>query len=176
MPMIGIDRLRFDLTSMMPKAGRHWRRIARSIAEAHGISEACALPLIAVGRLGDGVRQIVVADEVGIEGPSLVRILDRLCANGLLDRRDDAVDRRAKTLWLTAEGRRVTMEAEQELVVLRARVLRDISEQDLEVTLRVLRAFGDPPGRAQGQPVISQPVISQPAISQPAIKKEDEVP
>ena len=155
-----LDALRFNLTGMMPKAGRHWRQIARKVVEPHGISEACALPLIAVGRLGDGVRQVTVADEVGIEGPSLVRLLDQLCAGGLMERRDDAVDRRAKTLWLTTEGRRVTKLMEQELVVLRARVLRNISRQDLEAALRVLQAFEEPFDRGQEQAITEAETVA----------------
>ncbi|MDQ0473374.1 MarR family winged helix-turn-helix transcriptional regulator [Labrys wisconsinensis] len=150
--MTELDVLRFSLTSALPKVGRYWRRTARDLVLAHGISEACAMPLISIGRMGDGVRQVAVAEEIGVEGPSLVRLLDQLCASGLVERRDDAADRRAKTLWLTPEGRRITGEIERGLVVLRAQVLRDVARGDLEATLRVFRAFEEAVGRAQEAP------------------------
>lgn len=145
--MTELDSLRLAVTSTMHKVGRHWRRLVQDVTATHGISEACAQPLITIGRLGEGVRQGVVAEEVGIEGPSLVRLLDQLCAGDLVERRDDAADRRAKTLWLTARGRRTTQRIERELVALRTRVLADVSREDLEAALRVFRAFDAAVGR-----------------------------
>ena len=133
--------LRFAVTSALLKAGRNWRRVASAAIGHHGISEACALPLITVRRLGDGVRQVTVADEIGLEGPSLVRLLDQLCAGGLIERRDDPNDRRAKCLWLTRAGREVVEEMERELTALRVRVFRDVSDEDLAAVARVFDAI-----------------------------------
>jgi MarR family transcriptional regulator, transcriptional regulator for hemolysin len=81
---------------------------------------------------------------VGIEGPSLVRLLDQLCAAGLVRRDEDPDDRRAKTISLTDEGRAVTAKMEDDLRALRARVLKGVSRAELETTLRVLNAFNAP--------------------------------
>ena len=62
------------------------------------------MPVLTIARAGNGMRQGVLAEELGVEGPSLVRILDQLCLGGLVERRDDPTDKRAKTLHLTAEG------------------------------------------------------------------------
>ncbi|WP_186141856.1 MarR family winged helix-turn-helix transcriptional regulator, partial [Burkholderia gladioli] len=92
-------------------------------------------------RLGESVRQGTLSEHVGIEGPSLVRLLDQLCAAGLARRDEDPHDRRAKTISLTAAGRSVTTRMEEDLRVLRAQVLKGITRADLEATLRVLDAF-----------------------------------
>lgn len=107
----------------------------------HGLSEARAAPLIWVGRLGGGVRQVTLAAHIGIEGPSLVRLLDQLEAAGLLERRDDPEDRRAKTIWLTAEGKTLTRRIERVLTELRERLLQDISDADIAAALRVFQAL-----------------------------------
>jgi MarR family transcriptional regulator for hemolysin len=133
--------LRFSVTSALLKVGRNWRRVATAAIGHHGISEAGALPLITLRRLGDGVRQVTVADEIGLEGPSLVRLLDQLCAAGLVERRDDPNDRRAKRLWLTRAGREVTEAMERELTALRTRVFREVSDEDLAAALRVFGAI-----------------------------------
>ena len=135
------DALRRALTAQLLMAGRQWRRIAERELEALGISEACAAPLLWTGRLGGGVRQVTLASYVGIEGPSLVRLLDQLAASGLVERRDDPTDRRAKTIWLTQDGERLAARIEAVLVELRAHVLADVSLTDLQATLRVLKAF-----------------------------------
>ncbi|TFF25060.1 MarR family transcriptional regulator [Jiella endophytica] len=136
--------LHFALTTKLHRIGRIWRKLVREKVESHGISEACAHPLVTIGRLGDGVRQGAVAEEVGMEGPSLVRLLDQLCDTGHVERREDPADRRAKTLWLTKLGRAVMESIESDLVDLRARVLKDVSGEDIEAALRVFSAF-DPP-------------------------------
>lgn len=146
--MNDIETLRRLLTAQLLQAGRQWRRIAEKELEKLGISEACAAPLLWTGRLGGGVRQVTLASYVGIEGPSLVRLLDQLAAADLIVRRDDPTDRRAKTIWLTDEGERLSGRIEELLVDLRGQVLADVGKADLEATLRVLKAFDEASIRA----------------------------
>ncbi|MDZ5449164.1 MarR family winged helix-turn-helix transcriptional regulator [Labrys sp. ZIDIC5] len=145
-----IDTLRFALTGKTQQIGRHWRRLVHDIVATHGVSDAAAVPLIQIERMGGGVNQTEVADAIGIEGASLVRLLDQLCASGLIERREGA-DRRAKTLWLTDEGERVTSVIEQELVGLRTRILGHLSQDDIEATLRVFRAIEEASARQQAE-------------------------
>jgi MarR family transcriptional regulator for hemolysin len=123
------------------RLARIYRREIDKALAAHGLSDARALPVLQIARLGDGVRQGVVAEELGVEGPSLVRILDQLCAAGLVERRDDPTDRRAKTLHLTAEGRSQAAVVEAAVDALRARYLSEVSDEDLRATLGVLARF-----------------------------------
>lgn len=125
----------------MVAASRQWRRSCQSTLLTYGISEACAGPLLAVARLGDGVHQVKVAQAAGMESPTLVRLLDQLCAAGIVCRTEDPNDRRAKALSLTEHGRALASAIETELNRLRAHALKDISESDLHATLRVFQAF-----------------------------------
>lgn len=136
-----LDSLRLQVSTGMVVAARHWRRICHSALTSYGISEACAAPLLMIVRLGDGVHQVAVAQAAGLESPSLVRLLDQLCKAGLVCRSEDPLDRRAKALSLTVEGRNLAVAIEAELVRLRHDVLQGIDEADLQATLRVLRAF-----------------------------------
>ncbi|MCQ4269548.1 winged helix DNA-binding protein [Pseudomonas kuykendallii] len=138
---MNLDALRLSISSGMVVATRHWRRICQSALVNHGISEACAVPLLMIARLGDGVRQVTVAHAAGLEGASLVRLLDQLCSAGFVCRSEDAADRRAKSLSLTESGRALASAIEAELTRLRREVLQDVAPADLEATLRVLRAF-----------------------------------
>ncbi|MDD2092071.1 MarR family transcriptional regulator [Pseudomonas guariconensis] len=138
-----LDALHMKISSGMVVAARHWRRICQAALTGYGISEACAVPLLMIVRLGDGVHQVAVAQAAGLESPSLVRLLDQLCKAGLVCRSEDPLDRRAKALSLTTEGRRLAESIEEELVRLRRQVLRGIDQADLEATLRVIQAFED---------------------------------
>lgn len=100
-----------------------------------------------IGRLGEGVRQVMLADALGIEGPTLVRSLDNLAANGLIVRREDASDRRAKTLHLTPEGRALRAQVETLLLDVRARVFEGIPAEDVHAMLRVFDRLTSTLGR-----------------------------
>ena len=84
---------------------------------------------------------MVLATYVGIEGPSLVRLLDQLESMDLVVRKDDPTDRRAKGLWLTPEGEVLAARMEDALDELRGNILANVDPADLEAAVRVLKAF-----------------------------------
>jgi MarR family transcriptional regulator for hemolysin len=159
-----IDVLRQSLSSALVIASRQWRRTSQSVIAAYNVSEACATPLLIAGRLDAPVRQVALAEMTGIEGPSLVRLLDQLCAANLVRREEDPDDRRAKIISLTDEGRTVTAKIEKELSGLRADVLQSISREDLEATLRVFAAF------KLGAASHASPALNAPPTSQASSK------
>ncbi len=134
-----IDALHFAFTGQLQLAGRQWRHIVQTEVTAHGISAAAVEPLLFIRRLG-GVRQVTLADYVGVEGATLVRLVDQLSAAGLVRREVDLSDRRANVLSLTGTGEPMAERLEVELKQLRAKVFADISEADMAATLRVLDA------------------------------------
>lgn len=147
-----LDTLHMNISSAMVVASRHWRKVCQTTLVNFGISEACAVPLLMIGRLGEGVRQVTVAQAAGMESPSLVRLLDQLCQAGYVCRTEDPHDRRAKCLSLTDSGRVLVQAVEVELVRLRREVLQGIDTADLEAALRVIRAF-----EGAEQPAVTQP-------------------
>ncbi len=130
-----------DLTRNLLLAGRQWRKVAREVAAQHGVSEAASAPLLWIERLGADVRQNSLAEAVGIEGASLVRLLDELQANGLITREPDPADRRANAVNLTDAGWAVVREVNDALNALRLSVFGDIPRKDLEAALRVFEAI-----------------------------------
>ncbi|HEU4586321.1 MAG TPA: MarR family transcriptional regulator [Gemmatimonadaceae bacterium] len=116
------------------------RRINGRALAPLGISTAQAYPLVLIAQ-NDGIRQGELADRLDIEGPTLVRMLDQLGALGLVDRRTDPADQRAKTLHLTPAGEALAERVEPVLYETRARILADVPDEDLEVCLRVFDAL-----------------------------------
>ncbi len=55
----------------------------------------------------EGLKQIELADTLDLQPISLTRLIDRLCESGLIERRSDPDDRRAKRLYLTPAARPV---------------------------------------------------------------------
>jgi MarR family transcriptional regulator for hemolysin len=52
-----------------------------------------------------GLKQCTLADTLDLQPITLTRLIDRLCDNGLIERRSDPDDRRAKRLYLTPAAR-----------------------------------------------------------------------
>ena len=148
--MTEADRLASLFVSALPHIERAWRREADAALAGHGLSVATALPLVAVGRLGDGVRQVVVAEALAIEEASLSPVLNQLCAAGLLERRTDLRDRRARALHLRPAGVALARQAEAALALVRGRLFADAAPADLAASLRV---FGAVEGRIGGSPM-----------------------
>jgi MarR family transcriptional regulator for hemolysin len=104
---------------------------------------------VAIGRLGDGIRQVELAEALAIEEASLSPILSQLCAAELVERRADPRDRRANSLLLTSQGAVLAREAEAALADVRARLLKDVEPADLAAALRVFHAIEHSVGRGK---------------------------
>jgi MarR family transcriptional regulator for hemolysin len=128
-----------ELGLLVARLARVWRRKADQALAAHGLSEATSHPLLILSRAGTFVRQGVLADEMGIEGPSLVRLIDLLQAEGLVERREDPTDRRAKTLHITLLGQDKVEQINHVLRRVRADLLADVSDDELAIAFAVLR-------------------------------------
>jgi len=135
-----------DLTRDLLLAGRLWRKMARAAAVRHGVSEAASAPLIWIDRLGQDVRQNALADAIGIEGASLVRLLDELQSLGLITRVPDPSDRRANAVNLTARGKVVVDEVNDTLVALRLEVFGGLSRPEIEAAVKMFKAIEDAAG------------------------------
>ena len=123
-----------DRNTLMYRLGlltRHWRQILDTEFQSAGLTDATWRPLLHLDFLGDGTRQKDLAAAVGIEGPSLVRLLDTLVAKGFIERSEDATDRRAKLLRLTPEGREVVTRIRETVTSLENDLLSPFSDDDI---------------------------------------------
>jgi MarR family transcriptional regulator for hemolysin len=124
-----IDRnnLLFHLTRLT----RRWRQVLDSEFQSAGLTDATWRPLLHLHLLGDGVRQKDLAASVGIEGPSLVRLIDTLVTKGLIQRSEDVTDRRAKLLCLTPEGLLIVARIREIVTSLENELLSPLSDSEI---------------------------------------------
>jgi len=73
-------------------------------AEQFGITRGQWAVLARLDRF-EGLKQSELAEMLDLQPISLTRLLDRLCANGLVERRPDPNDRRGNRLYLTPAAR-----------------------------------------------------------------------
>lgn len=126
-PEINRSNLLFQLTHLT----RHWRQVLDSEFYCAGLTNATWRPLLHLHLLGDGIRQKDLAASIGIEGPSLVRLVDTLVTKGLIKRWEDVTDRRAKQLCLTPEGRLVVARALEIVNPLKNKLLSPFSDSEI---------------------------------------------
>ncbi|HWK67291.1 MAG TPA: MarR family transcriptional regulator [Rhizobiaceae bacterium] len=129
---------RHNFGQLVLSVARLWRRAADKVLDDYGLSHATAMPLVTLSRLGDNVRQGVIADHLGLEGPSLVRVIDLLLAEGLVSRIEDPSDRRAKILSLTESGRQRAAEIEHILGALRTDLLAEFDNAQFQAAEALL--------------------------------------
>jgi MarR family transcriptional regulator for hemolysin len=75
---------------------------------------------------------------MGIEGPTLAGLLNRLQDDGWIERRGSAEDRRCKIVHLQRRSKAVLDKIFNTAHDLRAELIEDISQRDLETCIRVL--------------------------------------
>ncbi|MDP7549400.1 MAG: MarR family transcriptional regulator [Alphaproteobacteria bacterium] len=119
------------------RLARLWRARLDEKMRPHGLTQARWVVLMYLQRGADGQQQKALAGFIGIEGPTLVHILDKLESRGLIERRQDEADRRGKTVHLTDEGWRMIGVLDEVAVELRSEHLADVSDADLAHCLAV---------------------------------------
>lgn len=117
---------------------RRWRAKMDARIAAFGLTEARWRTLLHMARNGDGLTQKELAARLVIEAPTLVRTLDWLEREGLVERRGSKRDRRAKTVHLTAKAGPLVRAIEDVATGVRAEMMAGIPEADLAVCLAVL--------------------------------------
>ncbi len=85
-----------------------------------------------------GATQRELAECVGIEEPTLVRMLHRLEQEGLVERRASQADRRTKTIVLTKAAEPHLKKMSDVIDKLREDVLRNIKAEEINLCVDVL--------------------------------------
>jgi MarR family transcriptional regulator for hemolysin len=126
------------LTRKIMRFARRWRAIANEHLSRIGHTQARweALYWIAVSQGSATQREL--AECVGIEEPTLVRMLHRLEQEGLVERRASQSDRRTKTIVLTEAAAPHLKAMSGTIDKLREEVLQSIPPEDIARCVDVL--------------------------------------
>lgn len=121
---------------------RQWRAVNDERLKPLGLTQSRWITLSHL-RQEDGVLQHQLARSVGVENPSMVRTLDGLERQGLIERRPCSKDRRAKRVHLTAAARPLLAQMELILDDSRRQILAGLSEEQLGVFCQVMEQIHD---------------------------------
>lgn len=121
---------RRELGFLIADVARLLRHAVDLEAGALGTSRAQWVVLVRIKRQS-GLSQIELAQQVDIAPITLTRLLDRLEAHGLVERRHDKADRRIRRLYLTDAAEPVLATLARSGEALMAATLEGLADQDI---------------------------------------------
>ncbi len=128
------DQYRFS--SLLHETARSWRQQLNRRFERLGLSQSQWLVLLKLPP--EGSTQKVLAEAAGIEGPTLVGLLDRLELNGWITRSICLNDRRAKLVLPTPKALQMQATVQQVATGMRQEILSGIDENRVQECAAVL--------------------------------------
>ncbi|WP_433767002.1 MarR family transcriptional regulator [Pseudomonas putida] len=133
MPLTDQHRFGMQLAQM----SRGWRAELDRRLAGLGLSQARWLVLLHLARFDEAPTQRELAQSVGVEGPTLARLLDSLEGQGLVQRQSVVEDRRAKKIVLCTPARPLIDQIETIANQLRHELFDGVDEADLKTCMRV---------------------------------------
>jgi MarR family transcriptional regulator for hemolysin len=127
--MLHTDQHRFAM--QVAQLSRAWRAELDRRLVGLGLSQARWLVLLHLARFAELPTQRELAQSVGVEGPTLARLLDSLEAQGLVSRQAVPEDRRAKKIALSPVARPLIEKIEAISSQLREEAFAGIDEEEL---------------------------------------------
>jgi MarR family transcriptional regulator for hemolysin len=132
------DDLYFKMTRALVVAARRWRKAANDRLKPleHTMVQWETLYLVAYS--GEELNQNQLSQVLGIQGPTMVRMLDTLARRGLIERQQSHEDLRVTINRITPAGRAVISRIMTLTNEMRREVLSDIDLQELKTAVKVL--------------------------------------
>lgn len=122
---------------LLHDVSRLMRRSFNGRAQDLGLTQAQCRVLAHLAR-NEGIQQVALADILEVQPITLARLLDRLEAAGLIERRDDPRDRRVFRLHLTEIAKPLLAQIHRLGTEMTAEATAGISTADLKQLLRSL--------------------------------------
>jgi MarR family transcriptional regulator for hemolysin len=127
-----------QLAEALHLTAHSWRTKLDRRLRPLGYSRSSWMVLLHISR-EDGITHRELAERLGIEAPTLVRLIDRMEKENLLERRASKSDRRVKHLHLLPAGHKEVERIWAGAANLRTEILSGVSKTEINTTLNVLQ-------------------------------------
>jgi MarR family transcriptional regulator, transcriptional regulator for hemolysin len=134
--------LKRQLVAQLVESSRLLRNYIDHRAKGRGTTRAQWIVLFRL-REQEGLSQVDLADVLELQPISLVRLLDRLVEQGLLERQHDPRDRRANRLFLTSAGRQLVDDLDSLRDQIAETVLEHVPSESIQTSIETLREIKD---------------------------------
>jgi MarR family transcriptional regulator for hemolysin len=135
----------------IPFVARSWTARAKRLFNDEGYTAAQRAPLYVLARAPKGLTQSELAATIQVSEAALSRRIAQATADGLVSRHRLIGDGRANLIRIEEKGLEVLAFSDRIARQDREVLLRDISDEDLAVTARVLAVLSDRINASQGR-------------------------
>jgi MarR family transcriptional regulator, transcriptional regulator for hemolysin len=120
---------------------RAWRQAIDRRLKYLGVSQASWMTIAVAAKASEPLSQSELADKLGVEGATMVAMVDRLVKAGLVKREPSTADRRIKRVVVTEAGYRLFDAVKTEAAAVRKELLSKLDPRKLEAATDVLEAL-----------------------------------
>ncbi|HEY1991641.1 MAG TPA: MarR family transcriptional regulator [Gammaproteobacteria bacterium] len=130
-----------NLGPLINDLSRIWRARLDQRLKPMGLSQVQWRVLLLLARLDTAPRQGELAEHIGVEGPTLVKLLDRMARRGWVQRRPSPEDRRCKTVHLTPKARGTVRKIRKVTWGFRKQLFAAVPPDELQRCMHTLRTL-----------------------------------
>ena len=138
----GSARAHREFMFSLAQLHKQWRRTVDRLLSPLGLSQALWLPLLHLAHADEAMRQKDLAQSLGLDSSSVVRLVDGLVAKAWVQRVDDS-DRRVKKVQLTDAGRAQVAHVEALINQAREQLMGTVAPEALATAHAVMHQFLD---------------------------------
>jgi MarR family transcriptional regulator for hemolysin len=125
-------------SNALHNAARAWRLAVDRRLKHLGLSQAGWMTVTVLAKATEPLSQVDLANRLGVEGATMVAMIDRLEKAGLVVRKPSESDRRVKWVELTEAGDRLYGLVKAESNTFRNEFLKDIDAESLLIATELL--------------------------------------
>jgi MarR family transcriptional regulator for hemolysin len=120
---------------------RAWRQAVDRRLKYLGVSQASWMTIAFAAKARSPLSQSELADKLGVEGATMVAMIDRLVNAGLVLRQASTTDRRVKRVVLTPAGAKIYERVKAEAAALRKELLTPTDPKKLLIATELLESL-----------------------------------
>jgi MarR family transcriptional regulator, transcriptional regulator for hemolysin len=136
-----MSELEERFANALHSTARAWRQAIDRRLKYLGFSQASWMTITHVAMTPSPLSQSELADRLGVEGATMVAMIDRLVKAGLVVREPSTTDRRINRVVVTDAGRQLYDTVQLEANAVRKELLANIDRRKLEAAADVLEAL-----------------------------------
>lgn len=128
-------------SNALHSTSRLWRQAVDRRLKYLGVSQASWMTIAFAAKARSPLSQSELADRLGVEGATMVAMVDRLVKAGLVMREASTKDRRIKRVVLTAAGLEIYEKVKAEAAALRRELLAHTDAKKLQAATELLEGL-----------------------------------
>jgi MarR family transcriptional regulator, transcriptional regulator for hemolysin len=128
-------------SNALHSTSRSWRQAVDRKLKYLGVSQASWMTIAMTAKARSPLSQSELADKLGVEGATMVAMIDRLVKAGLVLREASTTDRRVKHVVLTPAGLKIYERVKTEAAALRGDLLANVDQKKLLIATELLESL-----------------------------------